>query len=320
MKTAQEALDEELNNNTSLAGMIDPTLTMDLTTMNPPNMEMSLSISNETMVSEMLGTSNTQGESSQENVEPSEGSEVIMTGKEAESLPLKMDTEPERAPLNETKSTAWDDDDDDAAFTTAALANVSESETTNETQTELPSGGDEDEDSSVDTPTKNVTPSPTSSLGDNTGGLTTLAPIGQAITTSSPTSNEAAITTLSPTESLTTPLPTQRPTVEYVEPDDSLDPLANNKESTEKEAFQNGESISQHDNEYDDSKEEPIPSTVGGGGEWDGNDDGLSSTEDSYVDEEEVKKVGGGVALASIILMIYTAYQMSENPDGICAR
>ena len=70
---------------------------------------------------------------------------------------------------------------------------------------------------------------------------------------------------------------------------------------------------------YDDSKE-PIPSTVGGGGEWDGNDDGLSSTEDSYVDEEEVKKVGGGVALASIILMIYTAYQMSENPDGICAR
>ena len=128
-----------------------------------------------------------------------------MTGKEAESLPLKMDTEPERAPLNETKSTAWDDDDDDAAFTTAALANVSESETTNETQTELPSGGDEDEDSSVDTPTKNVTPSPTSSLGDNTGGLTTLAPIGQAITTSSPTSNGAVITTLSPTESLTAP-------------------------------------------------------------------------------------------------------------------
>ena len=84
----------------------------------------------------------------------------------------------------------------------------------------------------------------------------------------------------------------------------------------------NGESISQHDNEYDDSKEKPIPSTVGGGGEWDGNDDGLSSTEDSYVDEEEVKKCwrGGGVALASIILMIYTAYQMSENPDGICAR
>ena len=127
-----------------------------------------------------------------------------MTGKEAESLPLKMDTEPERAPLNETKSTA-DDDDDDAAFGTYALENVSESETTNETQTELPSGGDEDEDSSVDTPTKNVTPSPTSSLGDNTGGLTTLAPIGQAITTSSPTSNEAVITTLSPTESLTTP-------------------------------------------------------------------------------------------------------------------
>ena len=80
-----------------------------------------------------------------------------MTGKEAESLPLKMDTEPERSPLNETKSTA-DDDDDDAAFGTYALENVSESETTNETQTELPSGGDEDEPpvSTHDAPTKNV--------------------------------------------------------------------------------------------------------------------------------------------------------------------
>ena len=90
-------------------------------------------------------------------------------------------------------------------YCAAAVENVSESETTNETQTELPSGGDEDEDSSVDTPTQKVTPSPTSSLGDNTGGLSTLAPIGQAITTSSPTSNEAVITTLSPTESLTAP-------------------------------------------------------------------------------------------------------------------
>ena len=53
---------------------------------------------------------------------------------------------------------------------------------------------------------------------------------------------------------------------------------------------------------YDDSKE-PIPSTVGGGGEWDGNDDGLSSTEDSYVDEEEVKKCwrgGGGIGIYHI--------------------
>jgi hypothetical protein len=36
--------------------------------------------------------------------------------------------------------------------------------------------------------------------------------------------------------------------------------------------------------------------------------------------EEEVKKVGGWLSVASIILMIYTAYQTSENPDGICAR
>jgi len=36
-------------------------------------------------------------------------------------------------------------------------------------------------------------------------------------------------------------------------------------------------------------------------------------------DEEEVKKVGGWLLATSIALMIYTAYQMSENPDGICA-
>ena len=57
-----------------------------------------------------------------------------------------------------------DDDHDDSAFATAALENISEAETTNETQTELPPGGDEDEDSSVDAPTKNVIPSPTRAL------------------------------------------------------------------------------------------------------------------------------------------------------------
>jgi len=38
--------------------------------------------------------------------------------------------------------------------------------------------------------------------------------------------------------------------------------------------------------------------------------------------EEEKKeevKLGGGMLIASIVLMVYTAYQMSENPDGICA-
>ena len=42
--------------------------------------------------------------------------------------------------------------------------------------------------------------------------------------------------------------------------------------------------------------------------------------EDIYRAEDEVKKVGGGLMVAAIILMIFTAYQMSENPDGICAR
>merc|ERR1712194_244469 len=55
----------------------------------------------------------------------------------------------------------------------------------------------------------------------------------------------------------------------------------------------------------------------------DGDDDDWDSTKtgDDALnrEEEEVKKVGGWLSVTSIILMIYTAYQMSENPDGICA-
>ena len=37
-------------------------------------------------------------------------------------------------------------------------------------------------------------------------------------------------------------------------------------------------------------------------------------------EEEEVKKVGGWMGFAAIVLAVWTAYQMSENPDGMCAR
>ena len=97
----------------------------------------------------------------------------------------------------------------------------------------------------------------------------------------------------------------------HVEPDDeSLDPVGN-EPTSEDEASQDGEAILPPDN----------------GEDWDGGaQDGSSSssstttTDDVYREEEEVKKVGGWLSVTSIILMIYTAYQMSENPDGICAR
>jgi hypothetical protein len=50
--------------------------------------------------------------------------------------------------------------------------------------------------------------------------------------------------------------------------------------------------------------------------DWNEDYDGKLSKDE----EEEVKKVGGWLLFASIVLMIYTAYQMLENPDGICAR
>ena len=118
-------------------------------------------------------------------------------------------------------------------------------------------------------------------------------------TTSSPPLTTTATTTtqiivketLSPS-----PEPTYRPTEEaYVQPiDDELDPVMSEQSIIDNEAFSNGES-----------------STHSGGRDI---DDFLRE------EEEEVKKVGGWMGLAAIILAVWTAYQMSENPDGICAR
>jgi len=117
-------------------------------------------------------------------------------------------------------------------------------------------------------------------------------------TTSSPPLTTTATTTtqiivketLSPS-----PEPTYRPTEEaYVQPiDDELDPVMSEQSIIDNEAFSNGES-----------------STHSGGRDI---DDFLRE------EEEEVKKVGGWMGLAAIILAVWTAYQMSENPDGICA-
>lgn len=94
-------------------------------------------------------------------------------------------------------------------------------------------------------------------------------------------------------------LPTSKPTMEYVEPtDDSLDPVVN-EQKTETEAFEDGKQK---------------PNAAGATGT---NDESMEEWEEEV--EEEVKKVGGWLSFVFMILMIYTAYQMSENPDGICA-
>lgn len=264
-------------------GDLDPTLTMDLTTMNPPG------------TTEELSLSTSQNEIEHSMAEEDEGGELVPTGKEAESEPLKMDTEPERPPPGTDESTELDND------TLLAAAKKAEGlDAPDEDEGDNNTASSEDEDTSSP-----ITSSPTKSLDDPT--------------TPSPVYNEI-ITTPAPVEPFTSPSPTQKPTFTYVDTDDALDPLANEK-ATEKEAFANGEAIPQTDDDDEEEDDDESNPATGPTTSWDDNDDGLSSStmQNMPYDEEEVKKVGGGLTLAALILMIFTAYQMSENPDGVCA-
>ena len=262
------------------------TLTMDWTTLNPPNTEMQMSLGtsiNETITEEtVLGA--TQSEENEKN--PLLENEGDLNVKETESEHLKMDDDEERTP-DETI-----DYEEDTTFAT--------SEAANETKVVVP------DDDIVDTPDDDST-EPAESPIDDEGSSTTPVPRPAVATTASPI-------TSSPTESWKTNPPTLRPTVEYVDNDDKLDPLANQ----EKEAFDNGEAIPVKDDDDDvkeDDDDAKFPVT-GATSSW----DEKPFAEDKYRAEDEVKKVGGGLMVAAIILMIFTAYQMSENPDGICAR
>lgn len=142
-------------------------------------------------------------------------------------------------------------------------------------------------------------PPPESTLSPTPGSTTestpaaTPAPV-ESLTSASPPTPEP---TYRPTEGKVTDAPTPKPTYEYEEPtDDSLDPVVSEQNIIENEAFSNGE---------------VLPPASGGGRDV---DDFLRE------EEEEVKKVGGWMSFAALVLMIYTAYQMSENPDGFCAR
>jgi hypothetical protein len=112
-------------------------------------------------------------------------------------------------------------------------------------------------------------------------------------------------TMVSPAKNISATDPSSPPTMAYIESvDESLDPVAN-EETAENEGFEDGEAI---------------PSGVEDGGNVEDESSSTTKTDDMYREEEEVKKVGGWLTVTLIILMIYTAYQMSENPDGICAR
>ena len=277
--------------NTSLPSDLDlDTLTMDWTTLNPPNteMEMSLGTSINETITEEAALGSTQSQEGETN--PLLDNEGDLNVKETESEHLKMDDDEERTP-DETI-----DYEEDTTFATSEAANETQVVPDDDIVEPKEDGGDNN-----DAPTE-----PADSPVDDEGSATPV-PRPAVATTSSPI-------TSSPTESWKTNPPTLRPTFEYVDNDDKLDPLANQ----EKEAFDNGEAIPVKDDD-DDVKEEDDDAkfpVTGATSSW----DEKPFVEDIYRAEDEVKKVGGGLMVAAIILMIFTAYQMSENPDGICAR
>ncbi|KAL9189279.1 hypothetical protein ACHAXT_011769 [Thalassiosira profunda] len=269
-----EVMLENMLNGTTLEGLnVDPSLTMDWTTLNPPD---------ETAEeSENVGEDNRVGDEDPKEAESPplnidtepdrmHGNDAVVAGevKEAKSETEQIDVEPEREGDFDTEPAA-------VAAKAEAQENVA-AEAGNETEAVVPPPGD---DTDEEPKGEGETATPT-----------------QKAATQSPTEGKG---TSSPTQKPTSKPTTAAPTVEYVEPSEASDPL----EKEESEAFKDGEEAKEDDGAMpwdDDAAEEPTPNN-------------------NKEFEEEAKKVGGWLSLASIILMIYTAYQMSENPDGICA-
>jgi hypothetical protein len=135
----------------------------------------------------------------------------------------------------------------------------------------------------------------TTDADETTQAATIKAPIESSTVTETPVPSPEP--TYNPSTVPETVESTSEPTIAYVEPtDDELDPVMNEQNIIENEAFSNGE----------------VSTPAAGGGR--DIDDFLRE------EEKEVKKVGGWMGFAAIVLAVWTAYQMSENPDGICAR
>jgi len=283
---AEEELIEKLNE----LGM-DPSLTMDLTTLNPPNLSSS--------------------------EEPAEG-ELAGTTKEAESPPFNIDTEPDRTSSSANTSVAVLAEKTEEEESGSETIDAEEKETENgdgsdETaESETPSGeeDDGDEPGEIDEETDEETGND-GDEGDDSALTTEENETETSPSTPPPkeTNEDEEEVTSAPTQGPNSASTTESPSVAYVEPEDeSLDPVANESTSGD-EAFQDGEVIA-------------TPIQDDDNGDWSDANAGESSSSSSTAEEweeEEVKKVGGWLSVTSIILMIYTAYQMSENPDGICA-
>ena len=207
--------------------------------------------------------------------------------KEAHSGPSNMDDGPDRDKITEEETASGEEEDDDGDNNDEDADDLAPAEGA------VVDGQDDDE---VDITT---TPAASTETVSTTASTTTATSTTAAKTTTTTATEAATDESIStPAPSVATSATSSKPTIEYIEPtDDSLDPVAN--EETENEAFEDG-------------KQKPDIA-----GATASNEEAMEEWEEEV--EEEVKKVGGWLSFVFMILMIYTAYQMSENPDGICA-
>ncbi len=207
--------------------------------------------------------------------------------KEAHSGPSNMDDGPDRDKITEEENETGDDENDADEDPAEGGEDDDEVDPTEEDESITTAATTPPTAAATTTATSKTTNEGTA-ISSTTGTTTTEAADDE---TSTPVASEEATTVPAPSP------PTSKPTIEYIEPtDDSLDPVVN-EEKTETEAFEDGKQI---------------PNAATGP-----NDESMEEWEEEV--EEEVKKVGGFLSFVFMILMIYTAYQMSENPDGICA-
>jgi hypothetical protein len=335
--------------------VIDPTLTMDWTTLNPPDAKEGDTGSelDQSSVTEVTSGGNgtavdnaaepvvlynddddtaaieAAAASSLENEDDAEveGSasagdiDAAGTTKEAVSPPSNMDTEPERPHVNSTASSveginaeeqteieAANDNDMESELDSVISASTIESqgddilrESTNATNTTTITGSTNNTSSAeaIDIPTGGATTTTTSAPTENVLEALSSPP--------TPHPSTLMITTSSPT-----PIPTEE---EYEDSTDDNTPLPAPNEPPATTVDDDQTSENDDDNSI---REEELPptTTTGEAQDWD-----TTTKDEMYKEEqEEVKKVGGWLSFVSVVLLVYTAYQMSENPDGICAR
>lgn len=341
-----EGVESKTENNAADNVVIDPTLTMDLTTMNPPDakegdigseLEENAEQQEQT-VEEVQGASSTEkavsgnnGYETEDATEPvilynddddnadsqeeidiaAEGgastgdNDAAGTTKEAISPPSNMDTEPERPHVNSTAT----------SIVGIGAGNEKESEITNnnmdsELENVVAASTVESQGNEKLQGSTNATNATTITESTNTSSAETVdVPTKTIAPTDSASEASSSPPTKKPSTSMTsTSSPTPIPTDEVYEKSTDDSPLPATNDPSAKNIDDDGTS------EDDDAmNEEELPPTAQ---DWDN-----TTMDEMYrEEEEEVKKVGGFLTFASIILMVYTAYQMSENPDGICAR